>query len=607
MCGIIGIIGSNAVAQPIISALKRLEYRGYDSAGISTIVNGSLIRRRAKGKLSNLESDISAFPLDGSVGIGHTRWATHGSPSVENAHPHISGDVAVVHNGIIENYQQLREELAQFNISMETDTDTEVVAHFANHCLQNGMSPEEMMKALVTKARGAFAFVIMLSNYPDILLAARRASPLAVGHGDGEMFLGSDALALAPMTRRVSYLEDGDWAVVKKNSVIIYNSNNEVVERTINDTEVFQKIADKGNYSYFMEKEIHEQPEVIGYTIASYCNPVTGSITLPSFNFDPLTLPKLTIVAAGTSYYAGMIAKYWFERLARIPTEVDIASEFRYRYPVLPQSGAALFISQSGESLDTLMALRCAREEKQSIVSLVNVPESTIARESDTVLKTLAGPEISVASTKAFTTQLATLLIMAVHWGQLRGTLDPSSANEIIAQLKNIPSLMAQLLTEKLDWIGVSQELAQVRDVIYLGRGINYPLALEGALKLKELSYIHAEGYAAGEMKHGPIALLEEGVPVVMVAPHDEWFQKTSSNLKEALARGARVVLLSDHEGIEKLKDESSWVFKIPNVHQMVAPILYSLPVQLLAYYTARQKGTDLDQPRNLAKSVTVE
>ena len=607
MCGIIGIIGTSSVAQPIISALKRLEYRGYDSAGISTIVNGSLVRRRAKGKLSNLERDISAASVDGIVGIGHTRWATHGSPSVENAHPHISGNVAVVHNGIIENYQQLREELAQSNIYMKTDTDTEVVAHLANHCLENGMSPEEMMRRLISKISGAFAFVIMLANYPDILLAARQSSPLAIGHGDGEMFLGSDALALAPMTRYVSYLEDGDWAVVKKDSVIIYDLNDQLVERTIGYTEASQTAADKGNYSYFMEKEIHEQPEVIGYTIASYCNPITGSITLPSFDFDPLTLPKLTIVAAGTSYYAGMIAKYWFESLARLPTEVDIASEFRYRYPVLPQNGAALFISQSGESLDTLMALRHAREEKQSIVSLVNVRESTIARESDTVLKTLAGPEISVASTKAFTTQLVALLITAVHWGKLRGTLDDPSANEIISQLKNIPSLMAQLLTDKLDWIGVSQELAQVRDVIYLGRGINYPLALEGALKLKELSYIHAEGYAAGEMKHGPIALLEEGVPVVMLAPHDEWFQKTSSNLKEALARGARVVLLSDNEGIEKLKDASSWVFKMPNVHQTVAPILYALPVQLLAYYTAKQKGTDLDQPRNLAKSVTVE
>ncbi|MBH68907.1 MAG: glutamine--fructose-6-phosphate transaminase (isomerizing) [Rhodospirillaceae bacterium] len=607
MCGIIGIIGTNPVTKPIVNALKRLEYRGYDSAGISTIVDGEFVRRRAKGKLTNLEREIGSRPIDGVIGIGHTRWATHGSPTEENAHPHIAGQVAVVHNGIIENHQQLKDELFRSNISMGTDTDTEVVAHLANILLENGMTPQEMMQILVSRIDGAFAFVIMISDYPDILLAARRSSPLALGYGDGEMFVGSDAVALAPMTRRISYLEDGDWAVVRRNSVSIYDSDNMNVDRSIIYTEASECRIDKGKYNHFMEKEIHEQPNAVSSTLASYYDLTTGKIRLPDFNFDPTKVPKLTIVAAGTSYYAGMVAKYWFEGLARLPVEVDIASEFRYREPVLPAGGVALFISQSGESLDTLMALRYAREEHQSIISLVNVSESSIARESDTVIKTMAGPEVSVASTKAFTTQLVVLLTMAVCWGQLRGKLEKFDAENILADLVKLPSLMAELLSAGLDWETVSRELAQVRDVIYLGRGINYPIALEGALKLKELSYLHAEGYAAGEMKHGPIALLEDGVPVVMVAPYDQWFKKTASNLKEALARGARVVLLSEEAGIEKLEDTATWVFKIPKVDQMVAPILYALPVQLLAYHTANEKGTDLDQPRNLAKSVTVE
>ena len=607
MCGIVGIISTQSVTKRILTSLKRLEYRGYDSAGISAIKNRKIERCRAAGKLSNLERALVKQPISGSIGIGHTRWATHGVPSVENAHPHVSGQVAVVHNGIIENYQQLKEELAKDGVKMRTETDTEVVAHLANAYLQAGMQPKEMMEALLSKIQGAFALLIMMAQHPDTLLAARKYSPLAIAYGDGEMFLGSDALALAHLSRKISYLEDGDWAIITKDEAKIFNLKNEIIERPSKITDASNKTPDKGKYAHYMEKEINEQPEVIGYTFASYCSPTTGKITLPKFKFCPSELPKLTIVAAGTSFYAGMVAKYWFENLARIPTEVDIASEFRYRNPVLIKNGAALFISQSGESLDTLMAQRYAKENGQNIISLVNVPESTIARESDTVLKTLAGPEISVASTKAFTTQLVTLLTMAVHWGEQRGVLSDREAKKITDNLSNLPSLLARVLSDELDWVGASSELALSRDVIYLGRGVNFPIALEGALKLKEISYIHAEGYAAGEMKHGPIALLERGVPVVMVAPHDEWFEKTSSNLKEALARGARVVLLSDDKGIEKLHEAATWIFRMPRVHPMLTPILYSLPVQLLAYHTAKEKGTEIDQPRNLAKSVTVE
>ena len=607
MCGIVGIISTQSVTKRILTSLKRLEYRGYDSAGISAIKNRKIERCRAAGKLSNLERALVKQPISGSIGIGHTRWATHGVPSIENAHPHVSGQVAVVHNGIIENYQTLKEELANDDIIMQTETDTEVVAHLANAYLKAGMQPKDMMQALLSKIQGAFALLIMMAQHPDTLLAARKYSPLAIAYGDGEMFLGSDALALAHLSRKISYLEDGDWAIITKDGAKIFNFKNENVERPSKITDASNKTPDKGKYAHYMEKEIHEQPEVIGYTFASYCSPITGKITLPKFKFYPSELPKLTIVAAGTSFYAGMVAKYWFENLARIPTEVDIASEFRYRNPVLIKNGAALFISQSGESLDTLMAQRYAKENRQNIISLVNVPESTIARESDTVLKTLAGPEISVASTKAFTTQLITLLTTAVHWGELRGVLSEKEVKEIIDNLANLPSLLAKVLSDELDWIGASSELAVSQDVIYLGRGVNFPIALEGALKLKEISYIHAEGYAAGEMKHGPIALLEKGVPVVMVAPHDDWFEKTSSNLKEALARGARVVLLSDDKGIEKLHEAATWIFRMPRVHPMLTPILYSLPVQLLAYYTAKKKGTEIDQPRNLAKSVTVE
>ena len=607
MCGIIGMIGNTSVVPSILEGLRRLEYRGYDSAGIAVLNQGTMDRRRAAGKIAKLENELTKKPLDGNTGIGHTRWATHGVPNVVNAHPHVSGSVSVVHNGIIENHKQLREELVSLGFAMETETDTEVAAHLVKYYYDQGLTPEEIMRAIIDRLTGAYALVIMIADHPGMLMAARKSSPLAIGFGNNAMFVGSDALALAPMTRRISYLEDGDWTIINQDSLTIYNSKNVQVDRPVSLTEVSGALIGKGKYRHFMDKEIHEQPEVIGYTLSAFYDPNSNYMKMPKVAFNPGLLPKLTIVAAGTSYYAGMIAKYWLEGLARLPVEVDIASEFRYRNSVLPEGGAALFISQSGESLDTLMALRHAREKGQHIISLINVDESTIARESDVVLKTLAGPEISVASTKAYTTQLSVLLCLSVDWAQKRNFLDKKKAFEIMDELSRLPTALAEVLADKERWNACAHELAGARDVIYLGRGLNFPTALEGALKLKELSYIHAEGYAAGEMKHGPIALLDEGMPVVMVAPYDEWFDKTASNLKEALARGGRVVLLSDKEGIERLDDKPAWVFEMPKVDPLISPILYALPVQLLAYYIALEKGTDVDQPRNLAKSVTVE
>ena len=607
MCGIIGMIGNTSVVPSILEGLRRLEYRGYDSAGIAVLNQGTMDRRRAAGKIAKLENELRKKPLDGNTGIGHTRWATHGVPNVVNAHPHVSGSVSVVHNGIIENHKQLREELVSLGFAMETETDTEVAAHLVKYYYDQGLTPEEIMRAIIDRLSGAYALVIMIADHPGMLMAARKSSPLAIGFGNNAMFVGSDALALAPMTRRISYLEDGDWTIINRDSLTIYNSKNVQVERPVSLTEVSGALIGKGKYRHFMDKEIHEQPEVIGYTLSAFYDPNSNYMKMPKVAFNPGLLPKLTIVAAGTSYYAGMIAKYWLEGLARLPVEVDIASEFRYRNSVLPDGGAALFISQSGESLDTLMALRHAREKRQHIISLINVGESTIARESDVVLKTLAGPEISVASTKAYTTQLAVLLCLSVDWAQKRNFLDKKKAFKIMDELSRLPTALAEVLADKERWNACAHELAGAKDVIYLGRGLNFPTALEGALKLKELSYIHAEGYAAGEMKHGPIALLDEGMPVVMVAPYDEWFDKTASNLKEALARGGRVVLLSDKEGIERLDDKPAWVFEMPKVNPILSPILYALPVQLLAYYIAIEKGTDVDQPRNLAKSVTVE
>ena len=607
MCGIIGMIANRPVAEPIVDALKRLEYRGYDSAGVATLDGGPAERRRAEGKLFNLEKSVTEQPLGGSIGIGHTRWATHGAPTVRNAHPHRAGRVTVVHNGIIENYQELGAELAAEGIKPESETDTEIVALYFEKLLTAGKSPEEAMKEIALRVTGAYALVLMIDGEEDLLLCARRASPLAIGYGEGEMFIGSDALALAPFTRRIAYLEDGDWAIIRRAGAEIHDETGAAVARKISLTAATGALIGKGNYRHFMEKEIHDQPEVMGYTLFQYYSATDRSIKLPDLPFDPASLPKLTIVAAGTSFYAGMVAKYWFETLARVPVEIDIASEFRYRNPVLPEGGAALFISQSGESLDTLMALRHAREAGQHILALVNQPESTIARESDVVLETLAGPEICVASTKAFTTQLVALLTMAVDFARKRGTASDEVLNGVLDSLVHLPAQIGEVLKDMERWQPVSHELSKARDVLYLGRGLSYPVALEGALKLKELSYIHAEGYAAGELKHGPIALLEEGLPVIMVAPLDPWFEKVASNAMEVRARGGKVILLSDKTGIERLGDLATWSFEMPECDPMVAPILYTVPVQLLAYFTATEKGTDVDQPRNLAKSVTVE
>ncbi|MBI1777070.1 MAG: glutamine--fructose-6-phosphate transaminase (isomerizing) [Proteobacteria bacterium] len=607
MCGIIGILGKRPVAALLIDSLKRLEYRGYDSAGIATVVDGHIERRRAPGKLANLERRLEAEPLAGLSGIGHTRWATHGPPNEANAHPHATRRVAIVHNGIIENYRAIKDELEAGGRRFQSDTDTEVVAQLLDHYLAAGKTPEEAMAAAMKRLEGAFAFAIILADRPDLMLAARRGSALAVGYGEGEMYVGSDAIALAPLTRRIAYLEEGDWAIISPGGADIRDAGGAKVKRPIKQAEVSGDLIGKGNHRHFMAKEIFEQPEVIGYTLGYFHNPVRNRITLPPMPFDLATVPRITAVAAGTSYYAALTAKYWLERIARLPVEVDTSSEFRYRAPDMPEGGAALMISQSGESLDTLMALRYAKSQRQHIVSLVNVPESTMAREADAVLRTYAGPEIGVASTKAFTTQLTVLACLTLAIARARGKLDGEEMDRLGRQLMHLPSLVSQVLERAREIERIAEEVAEARDVLYLGRGINYPIALEGALKLKEISYIHAEGYAAGEMKHGPIALISEDVPVIVIAPSDDLFAKTASNIQEVLARGGKVIVLTDAEGAKALEPKRMRIVKLPKVEPLVAPILYAVPVQLLAYYAAVAKGTDVDQPRNLAKSVTVE
>ncbi|UCH75848.1 MAG: glutamine--fructose-6-phosphate transaminase (isomerizing) [Rhodospirillales bacterium] len=609
MCGIIGIIGQNAAAPLLLEGLKRLEYRGYDSAGIATLSGTGIDRRRAEGKLINLEGRLGEQPLDGTVGIGHTRWATHGVPSETNAHPHATSRLALVHNGIIENFQELRNELADTGAVFESETDTEVVVHLLTRYLEEGMSPAAAVATTLPRLEGAFAMTIIFAGEEDLMIGARRGSPLAVGYGDGEMYFGSDAMALAPLTQRISYLEEGDWAVATRGGVTVYDSANNPVERPIVQTALSGAMIGKGNYRHFMLKEIYEQPAVIGDTLHSMLNPANRTITLPPLPVDLATTPKITIIACGTAFYAGMVAKYWLEKVARLPVEIDIASEFRYREAPMPDGGLALFISQSGETADTLAALRYAKAQGQTILSVVNVPESSIARESDAVLPTLAGPEIGVASTKAFTTQLTALACLATAAARARGTIDAEREAELCVALAEVPGRAAEVLKHDERIEALAHGLVEARDVLYLGRGAAYPLALEGALKLKEISYIHAEGYAAGEMKHGPIALIDEGVPVIVIAPKDPLFEKTASNLQEVVARGGRVILLSDSEGVAHIeaqaKPESS--IALPAVDPFVAPILYAIPVQLLAYHTAVLKGTDVDQPRNLAKSVTVE
>ncbi len=607
MCGIIGIIAKEPVAGELIEGLRRLEYRGYDSAGVATLINGRIERRRAEGKLANLVTRLKNEPVHGTIGIGHTRWATHGQPTEGNAHPIATDRVAIVHNGIIENFQALKRELAGLGYQFHTETDTEAVAILATHHLTQGLTPAQAVARTLERLEGAFALVFLFAGEHDLLICARRGSPLAIGYGDGEMFVGSDALALAPLTRRITYLEEGDWAVVTSRKVAIFDQENRKVARAVRETALSGALIGKGNYRHFMQKEIFEQPAVIGDTLHALINPVSRTIHLPELPFALGDIGKITTLACGTAHHAGLIAKYWLERIARIPVEADIASEFRYRAPAMPKDGAALVISQSGETADTLAALRYCREAGQKIIAIVNQPESTIAREADIVLPTLAGPEIGVASTKAFTTQLAVLAAFAVAMARARGTIDAEGEAALAGQLAEIPSRASEVLNHDERIQEIAAEIALARDVLYLGRGTAYPLALEGALKLKEISYIHAEGYAAGEMKHGPIALIDDNVPVIVLAPPDDLFEKTLSNVEEVMARGGRVVMISDAAGVARLEGRLAFGIAVPHCASFVAPLLYAIPIQLLAYHVAVLKGTDVDQPRNLAKSVTVE
>jgi glucosamine--fructose-6-phosphate aminotransferase (isomerizing) len=606
MCGIVGILGKGPVAEQLVDALKRLEYRGYDSAGVATVDNGQLGRRRAEGKLRNLEELLKRDPLNGDTGIGHTRWATHGKPVEANAHPHMTDLVSVVHNGIIENFRELREELAGNGAAFTSDTDTEVIAHLVTHELHAGSDPVRAVFNALKRLQGAFAVALIFRGYNDLMIVARQGSPLAIGFGDGEMFVGSDAIALAPFTDAISYLEDGDWAVLTRNGIAIRDRNGKAVERPVTRSLATALQIDKGNHRHFMVKEIHEQPEVIGHTLAAYVDLATNSVDVPGLPFDFANLRRLSLSACGTAFYACLVAKYWFERWAKLPVDVDIASEFRYRETALEAGGAALFVSQSGETADTLATLRYCRAQGQHILSIVNVRESSIARESDIVLPTLAGPEIGVASTKAFTCQLTVLACLAIAAGKARGVIGPALEAELVQALGEAPRHMATVLSNEGPYEKLAVRLSKARDVLYLGRGCSYPIALEGALKLKEISYIHAEGYAAGELKHGPIALIDENMPVIVIAPRDDLFEKTVSNMQEVAARGGQIVLVSDAAPAATGCAVAAHL-AVPPVHRFVTPLVYALPVQLIAYYTAVFMGTDVDQPRNLAKSVTVE
>ncbi len=607
MCGIVGVIGTAPAVPILVDGLRRLEYRGYDSAGVATLAGAGIDRRRAEGKLANLDALLARQPLAGTVGIGHTRWATHGAPTENNAHPHATARVALVHNGIIENYQDIKAELTAKGYAFETETDTECVAQLVTALLDDGLSPEEAVGQALSRLQGAFAFAMIFAGHEELMIGARRGSPLTIGYGQGEMFLGSDALALAPMTDRICYLEDGDWAILSRDGAEVRDASGAAVDRPVRQTAVSGALIGKGNYRHFMLKEIYEQPAVISDTLNTFVHPSTGAITLPDLGVDFTAIPRITIIACGTAYYAGMVAKYWLEQIARVPVELDIASEFRYREAPMPPGGAALFISQSGETADTLAALHYAKSQGQRILSVINVPESTIARASDGVLYTHAGPEIGVASTKAFTTQLTVLACLALDIALQRGSIDAEREAALSAALRELPARVADVLAHDELIQTYAADIAEARDVLYLGRGAMYPIALEGALKLKEISYIHAEGYAAGEMKHGPIALIDDHVPVIVVAPSDPLFDKTASNVQEVHARGGKVFLIADQAGNDRLADLVSWGVILPHAHPFVAPILYALPVQLLAYHVAVLKGTDVDQPRNLAKSVTVE
>jgi glutamine---fructose-6-phosphate transaminase (isomerizing) len=607
MCGIVGVLGSGPVAGEIVDALKRLEYRGYDSAGVATLEGGHIERRRAEGKLRNLETRLAAEPLFGSIGIGHTRWATHGKPTESNAHPHRSARLAVVHNGIIENFKALREELAAKGYAFATETDSEIAAFVVEDELTSGKTAVAAVEAGLKRLRGAFALVYLFEGEEDLLIGARQGAPLAVGYGDGEMYLGSDALALAPFTNRVAYLEEGDWVVLTRAKAEIRNSAGKPVKRRVQQSLAGSLLAEKGNYRHFMAKEIHEQPEVVGHTLAHYVDMATMRLKPFAWPADPKRLGRVSIIACGTAYYAGLVGKYWIERFARLPVEIDVASEFRYREAPVDRGGLTIVVSQSGETADTLASLRYVRELGAKTIGVVNVPASSIARQTDALAPTLAGPEIGVASTKAFTCQLAALAALAIGLGRARGTLDDAQEAALLAELVLTPGLLAEALKLEPQAEQLAHAIARARDVLYLGRGASYPLALEGALKLKELSYIHAEGYAAGELKHGPIALIDEAMPVVVIAPRDAVFEKTVSNMQEVAARGGRLVLIGEKHAAEEAAVPIEHFLAMPDMGANFAPIVYAAPVQMLAYHTAVIMGKDADQPRNLAKSVTVE
>ncbi len=606
MCGIVGILGKDMVAPSLVDALKRLEYRGYDSAGVATVLNGHLDRRRSEGKLKNLENRLAGSPLPGRTGIGHTRWATHGAPTERNAHPHMSAKVSVVHNGIIENFRDLREELGRDGYEFASDTDTETIVHHITRNLDRGLTPKEAVRDTLGHLQGAFALAIIFAGHDDLMIGARQGSPLAIGHGEGEMYLGSDAIALAPFTDAITYLDDGDWTVLHRDRLEIFDKSGAAVERPMIRSVASALLVDKGNHRHFMLKEIHEQPEVIAHTLANYLDLSAGHARFPDLGVDLAKVRRVTISACGTAYYAGLVGKYWLERIARLPVEIDVASEFRYREVPLEPEGLAVFVSQSGETADTLATLRYCKTAGQKIASICNVRTSTIARESDALLSTLAGPEIGVASTKAFTCQLAVLACLALAAGRARGVLDAKTELEIVDALMEVPRHISTILRDEDHFIELAHRLSKARDVLYLGRGISYPIALEGALKLKEISYIHAEGYAAGELKHGPIALIDENVPVIVVAPQDDLFEKTVSNMQEVAARGGQIILITDADPSRVGCDVAATV-RLPKAHPFVSPLLTAIPVQLLAYHTAVLMGTDVDQPRNLAKSVTVE
>ncbi len=605
MCGIVGILGKEPVADRLLDGLKRLEYRGYDSAGICTVHDGDFDRRRAPGKLKNLAQRLAEEPLPGDSGIAHTRWATHGAPTVDNAHPHIVGDVVIVHNGIIENFKPLRDELIAEGREFKSQTDTEVVAHLVAREIERGAEPRAALAAVLPRLHGAFALGVMVRTHPDLLLGARLGAPLTVGYGDAENFLGSDALALAPLTQRIAYLEEGDWVAITREEVEIYDRDNQRVERPIVNSGASGQLIDKGNHRHFMQKEIYEQPVVVAQTLRSYLRPLEAQVALPDMEFDLSTVERVVIVACGTASYVGMIGKYWVESMARLPVEVDVASEYRYRDPVLLPNTLGIVISQSGETADTLAALRHMKAGGVTTAGIINVPTSSMAREVDLLLSTHAGPEIGVASTKAFTCQLAVMAALATNLARAKGRLGNEA--EVVEHLQQVPEAMSLALGHDEEIEAMAPKIAAARDVLYLGRGPEFPLALEGALKLKEISYIHAEGYASGEMKHGPIALIDDQVPLIVIAPSGPLFDKTVSNMQEAQARGAQVVLISDAEGIAQAGENTIATIEMPKVHPLIAPLVYAVPVQLLAYHVAVAKGTDVDQPRNLAKSVTVE